>query len=398
MPVRTRRRRRSGRRLAAALLLLAVAVTALALALPALEPAAPPAPSEPERSEPLPPSPAPPAAGLAEDVRYVSSSGSDEAPGTEDAPWRTVAHALSEDRPGTRILVREGTYEEEIDASPEGEPGRPMVIEAHPGERAVYEGQWELDGARHLRVSGLVFDGEDTSGTAIRISGGEDVEFSQNEVTGYRGGESAQGFLLTDGALRTRIVANRIHDLGTWTEHDHGIYCRSADAAYLANNLVYGLDQGSGIHLYDADGEGCDDARVVANTIVGNQTSGIVVSRGADRNVIAGNVIAGHTKADNPSYGHAVRDGEGVGEGNVVRHNLGWDNAQERDFACDACEQSANQEGDPRFLDPDAGDFRLGAGSAALGGLPAPLAPARDFAGVARGRTADRGALEARRG
>jgi hypothetical protein len=354
----------------------------------------------PEPSERFERGPTPPDTVAAEEVRYVSPSGSDEAPGTEDAPWRTVAHALSEDRPGVRVLVREGTYEEEFEGGPRGERDRPMVLEAHPGERAVFNGQLELEDAEHLRLSGLVFEGEDTSGTAIRISGGEGVELSGNEVTGYRGGESAQGFLLTDGALRTRIVGNRIHDLGTWTEHDHGIYCRSADAAYIANNLVYGLDQGSGIHLYDSDGEGCDDSDVVANTIVGNQTSGIVVSRGADSNVIAGNVIAGHEDAGNPSYGHAVREGDGIGEGNLVRDNLGWDNAQERDFACDACEASGNEEGDPRFLDPGAGDFGLGAGSAALGGLPAGLAPERDFAGTSRpqGRSADRGALESRRG
>ena len=350
-----------------------------------------------EPDVPTPP-PASPQPRSGEDVRYVSPSGSDDAEGTEDAPWKTIDHALSEDRPGVRVLVRAGTYEDQIDRGPSGEEGRPMVVEAYPGERPVVNAQLELNGSSHLRVSGLVFDGEDTSGTAIRITGGEDVELSRNEVRNYRGGDSSQGFLLTDGALRTRIVANRIHDLGTWSEHDHGIYCRSSDAAYFANNVIYGIDQGVGIHLYDDDGEGCDDALIVANTIVASQTSGIVLSRGADRNLVTGNVITGHASSDTPSYGYAVREGAGVGEDNVVRGNLGWDNAQEPDFACEGCED--NDEGDPRFRDPEAGDFRLGEGSAALGGLPAEDAPRRDFTGRARPRDgeADRGAYQAAAG
>ncbi len=332
-----------------------------------------------------------------EDVRYVSPEGSDDDPGTQDEPWETVEHALSEAEPGVRILLREGAYEEEVDVEVEGEEGRPVVLEAYPGERAVVNGQMDLVDARHVRVSGLVFEGEDTSGTAIRVTGGEDVEFSHNEVTGYQGSDSAQGFLITDGALRVRLVGNRIHDLGTWSEHDHGIYCRSSDEAYIANNLIYRLDQGAGIHLYDDDGEGCDDATIVANTIVDNQTSGIVVSRGADRNLIVGNVIAGHSDRDNRSYGYALRQGDGVGEDNVVRDNLGWDNAQDPDFACSSCEQEGNEEGDPRFRDPDEGDFRLGRGSAALGGLDPQDAPRRDFERAPRpqGGEADLGAYEA---
>jgi Protein of unknown function (DUF1565) len=53
------------------------------------------------------PSPLPQSTGAR---RYVSTHGSDSAPGTESQPWRSIQHALEEARPGELVLVRGGVY------------------------------------------------------------------------------------------------------------------------------------------------------------------------------------------------------------------------------------------------------------------------------------------------
>ena len=47
-------------------------------------------------------------------THYVSPSGSDSNPGTEQEPWRTVEGSLAKLEPGDTLLLREGVYEEAI--------------------------------------------------------------------------------------------------------------------------------------------------------------------------------------------------------------------------------------------------------------------------------------------
>src|SRR5579862_9104115 len=66
--------------------------------------------------------------------------GSDTNPGSEQAPWKTVQHALSQLAPGDTLYLRAGVYYETVRCSLAGEPGRPITIRACPGERAILDG------------------------------------------------------------------------------------------------------------------------------------------------------------------------------------------------------------------------------------------------------------------
>ena len=46
---------------------------------------------------------------------FVSTEGDDENPGTRSKPWRTIAKGINSIRPGEMLVIRSGTYEEEID-------------------------------------------------------------------------------------------------------------------------------------------------------------------------------------------------------------------------------------------------------------------------------------------
>ncbi len=72
----------------------------------------------------------------------------DANPGTEAAPWKTIARAgrAPELKPGDQVLIRSGVYRETIDIAVSGEPDRPIVFAAAPGARVVIKGSEMVKG------------------------------------------------------------------------------------------------------------------------------------------------------------------------------------------------------------------------------------------------------------
>ncbi|MBW3599625.1 MAG: hypothetical protein KY475_20425, partial [Planctomycetes bacterium] len=74
-------------------------------------------------------------------ARFVdATAGRDENPGTEEAPWKTLAFALEQLRPGDTLYLRGGVYFEHVTLGVSGEEGRPITIRAYPGELAILDG------------------------------------------------------------------------------------------------------------------------------------------------------------------------------------------------------------------------------------------------------------------
>ncbi len=73
---------------------------------------------------------------------------SDENPGTETAPWKTISRAAGakELAPGDTVLIRAGVYREHVDIRVSGEPGRPITFAAAPGHRVVIKGSESVRG------------------------------------------------------------------------------------------------------------------------------------------------------------------------------------------------------------------------------------------------------------
>lgn len=144
------------------------------------------------------------AAARQDDQLWVARSGSDAAPGTAKRPVKTLRRALALARPGERVLVRGGTYPELTVAAPRVTARRPIVLQPAPGERPVVTNGFKLDGARHVRIAGMTFDGStNPQGFGTSIWDSEHVELSGNEITGYR---SAQGVLVKEQSTAVRIV------------------------------------------------------------------------------------------------------------------------------------------------------------------------------------------------
>ena len=73
------------------------------------------------------------------DTYYVATNGSDENPGSEARPLRTIQKAASLARVGDTILVRGGVYSEHVVMRFSGQEGKPIVLKNYPGERPVIQ-------------------------------------------------------------------------------------------------------------------------------------------------------------------------------------------------------------------------------------------------------------------
>ncbi len=120
----------------------------------------------------------------------------------------SLSRAFSTAAPRAVLCLRGGNYPgARIPAAATDYTSR-VTIRPADGETAVFRGELAFDGARHLRIQGLVFE----SGLAFRPAAAH-VEVIDNELTGPGGifffGDSREG-----GSTRAILIAgNHIHDI-----------------------------------------------------------------------------------------------------------------------------------------------------------------------------------------
>jgi len=74
-------------------------------------------------------------------VFYVDPKhGDDAATGSKEAPWKTLAHAVAQLRPGMTLLLRGGVYYEPLSLRVAGRADAPVTVASHPGEQAIIDG------------------------------------------------------------------------------------------------------------------------------------------------------------------------------------------------------------------------------------------------------------------
>ncbi len=350
---------------------------------PAPEPVPVPDPTPTPTPEPTP-SPEPVTGAL-----YVSGSGVDSNAGLAEAPLRSVKRAVELASEGQTIVVGAGTYPEWVRVAKAG-----VSLVAAAGSKPVVTGRIEI-AADRVRVQGLVLVGQTAANpdeVLIYVSRGVGAEIVGNELTRsamtaiYLGESSSPVY-------GTRIVGNWIHDNGSHARYDHGIYWAHGGQGLIANNVIE-RSVAYGIQIYP----GADGIVVSQNTVVGNGMSGIIVggegSRAADGNVIVNNVVA-----YNAQFGVRTYWGGSVGSGNVSRNNVGFGNPQgdfPTNWAGEGLQSVNNLVADPRFVARSSGDYRLAAGSPALGHADGAYSQSSDYNGTARpqGGAPDAGAHE----
>lgn len=98
-------------------------------------------------------------------LRFVEPAlGDDAQPGSKEQPWKTLAHALRQLKPGDTLCLRSGIYFEKIAPPRSGTETAPITICSYPGELAVIDGS-----LREFQISPV--------GSWMPFPGGADGEY-----------------------------------------------------------------------------------------------------------------------------------------------------------------------------------------------------------------------------
>jgi parallel beta-helix repeat protein len=246
------------------------------------------------------------APGFAGETYYVSLQGRDSNPGTQDAPWGSLQHAIDVAGPGDTVLMRGGTYEtDEVwirgDRGMGGADGQYLTIKNYPGELVSVGGDRRIivDGANFMRIEGLHFR------LPYNVSGGgEAFQVVNNTFNGPQPKFGAIEFFSDNGLVQ----GNVIQITGGGNTQDHGIYLHAGHNNIVRNNVISGMS-GYGIHVYDAVASGgqwaaagYNNITIEGNVITGSrERAGIIIypdeieaqNFKIQKNVIANNPING---------------------------------------------------------------------------------------------------------
>lgn len=260
------------------------------------------------------------ATGNSSPVLYVSPSGSNTNPGTEQQPFRTLQHAADVATPGATVDVRGGTYCQQLVIHVSGDAaGGYITFRSAPGEKSVLDGSCltpkvgpsamvTLHNVSYIRIQGLEIRNYKTDGRlhipfGIRVYGsGSHIQILNNDVHHIE-----QTY---PGRLRSGSGANGF-----------GIAVYGTDVKAPISNLV--VDGNSVHHLQTGSSESLvlngnvRNFRVTRNTVHDNNNIGIDiigyertapdprVDRARD-GVVSQNLVYNITSRGNPAYGNDV--------------------------------------------------------------------------------------------
>ncbi len=276
---------------------------------------------------------------------YVSTQGNDANPGTQALPFKTIGKAAAVVVAGDTVLIRGGTYYEDVKPQNSGEPDNYIVYQAAGDGEVVIDAQQgqrdaciEINGKSYLRFDGLTVRGASSSvawpRAGVSISDGSE-HIILDHITAYQNyfGILARGH---DKPVSAITVQNSSTvGPGNVGNTHYGIffYEKVYDSAILNNRAAYSLpeEQSYGIEIStEYPGVQADGARrivVSGNQVYHNESLGIHTWNAS------GVLISGNNAHDNGATGIQIEDGS---ENIVIEDNLSANNAQAYEFEAGA--------------------------------------------------------------
>jgi MYXO-CTERM domain-containing protein len=278
------------------------------------------------------------------DTFHVATTGSDAAPGTSEAPFRTIQRASNAVAPGDSVVIHAGTYTG-FTVSAHGAETAPIAFTGDgvvniDGAATADRDAVHIEGASWVRIEGLTVTGATRAGISaldcdhitvrnnhvdangrwgVFSSFCDDFVVEGNEVS--RSG-TEHGIYASNSADRPVMRNNRIWGNGMCGIHMNGDINYGGDGvisgAIVENNVIYdnGHKGGSAIN-----GDGVANSVIRNNVLDGNHASGISLYRIDGGAPSTGNQIINNTvrMASDARWAVNIQDGSG---GNVLRNNI----------------------------------------------------------------------------
>lgn len=232
---------------------------------------------------------------------YIATTGNDANPGTASQPWRTISYAATKVVAGDIVLIHPGIYNGGIVVSTSGRAAAPIVFRAN-GAGVIVEGSggtrdaFFITAADHVIVEGLTIRRANRAGLRISFSDSVFVRnctFADNgrwgvftDFSDYTlvencetyGAVDEHGIYISNSSdypiIRNNLIhhnhANGIHLNGDLSQGGDGIISHGL----IESNIIYenGVGGGSGINM-----DGVTDTIVRNNLLYDNHASGISV-------------------------------------------------------------------------------------------------------------------------
>jgi hypothetical protein len=331
---------------------------------------------------------------------YVSASGSDSNPGTQAAPFQTIARAAQAATPGVTVRVAPGSYAGGFQTAASGtaEARIHYLSTTKYGARIVPPATsatavaWDNRGS-YVDIDGFEVDGSAAQAGTLWLTGiytaGSYSSVRNNAVhhiargAGCSGGGG--GAIGSDSyyqGVGNDVVANIVHDVGpAGCALFFGIFMNSSDGK-VNDNLVYAISD-AGIRLWR------DAARMtVSNNTVFNANTGVLV--GGDGGYISTapndyTRVTNNILFDNTRYG--VQELGSTGTHNTYAYNLLYQNGSYNALLNNGLMPVATVSADPQFVNylrAGGGDYHIKSTSPAVGAALPADAPLTDLDGAPR--------------
>lgn len=164
---------------------------------------------------------------------YVAVAGSDNNPGTEAAPLRTIQAAVDAASAGDTIYVRTGTYTEQVVLRRSGTRDQPIRLLAYPGERPVIDGEYTLP-VKPDSYAWPICNDAMTPVRCVHYEALVSISASYVEVSGFTVVHSLGRGIRAVNLTGLRLYDNQIHD-----HRGSGIYLQNVTNALIDQNQIW---------------------------------------------------------------------------------------------------------------------------------------------------------------
>lgn len=276
-------------------------------------------------------------------IYYVAIDGSDNNPGTESKPFRTVQKAASVVNPGELVYVKQGTYNEKVKITRSGSVNKNITFKPYPRHQVIIDGtnislSWQIkEGLVDIRssVSGEKVEYVRLSGFKIQnsmINGISAKNFSNITIDDNHTYSTVSSGIWANSGNNLIIDKNNVELAGkTSGQAEECISISTIDTFEIKNNYVHDSGQPSlGAEGIDAK-SGCSNGKIYGNEVKNVKMVAIYADAGSkyEHNIEIFNNLVHHNK-----YGIAVSGENGATIENIkIYNNILYENSSLGIFA-----------------------------------------------------------------